>query len=577
MNNKIKLSISLMLSVFALFSFFIIPKPASAMTCDSATLTGDVVTGTPPARARFTYSTSRSTVVNGGGIPTTVQTFYSNGPIEQYISGLAENTTYYFRLEVTNNYGTANLNINNFTTPSCQPIQQNPTVNISANPSTIQSGQSSNLSWNSQNATSCSISQLGNVSLSGNQSVYPTNTTTYTITCYGNNGQQASSSATVYVNQTQQICLDVNANNYGGIMPCTYNNFIQTCQDVNAINYRGVLPCRYNIYIQTCQDINAINYRGALPCSYNQVVVNNQPTVTVYSDQTSVSYNGSATVRWITTNASYCNASGGSVGWAGVKSIGPGSFFTGSLTSTKTFTLTCSNSFGTATDSETITVRAQTQTIISSPKPTPTSLVLITSSVDRNQPIVPTIDNTRPRPGDEINYTVNYQNIGTGAITNLNLQINLPLEVDYLSSSPNNPTIYGNTLVFNLGTLKANGQGTVTIRTRVRNNIPAGTNLNFPATLSYVDPGGNPQSVNANVSAQVFRETEEGVLVPLGANAFWAGFFPTNLFGWLFLLVIILILVYLAKYLFINQSYNKQTTTVTDKPSGKKTTTTTLE
>src|SRR3989338_9062748 len=87
----------------------------------------------------------------------------------------------------------------------------------------------------------------------------------------------------------------------------------------------------------------------------------------------------------------------------------------------------------------------------------------------------------RGKTGDEINYTVSYQNIGTGAITNLSLRIILPIEVDYLFSNPNNPTVFGNTLIFNLGTLRANGQGTVTARVRVQNNIPAGVNLNFPA------------------------------------------------------------------------------------------------
>jgi len=407
---------------------------------------------------------------------------------------------------------------------------QNPTVTIFANPTTVQSGQNSTLTWNSQNATSCSGYWMNSSATSGSGVVVPTSTTSYSITCYGASGTNpATASATVFVNQVQP----------------------------------------------TCQDPNAINYRGALPCIYQPI--NNQPTVVIYSDQVNVPYNGTATVRWITTNASSCYASGGSIGWAGSKSIGPGSFYTGSLTSSKTFTLNCSNSFGSATDSESITVRGQA-TI--NPKPIPTSLVLITSSIDRNQPIVPTIDNTRPRPGDEINYTVSYQNIGTGVITNLNLQINLPFEVDYLSSNPNNPNISSNNLIFNLGTLKANGKGVVTIRTRVRENIPTGTNLNFPATLSYIDPAGQPQSVNANVSAQVWSDPANKDEIAkggfLGANVFGAGFLPTNLFGWLLLLVLILILVFLAKHLY-DQSFRKKTTVITDQPSGKKTTTTTLQ
>ncbi len=376
------------------------------------------------------------------------------------------------------------------------------------------------------------------MSLNSSQTVYPTYTTTYTITCYGTNDQQVNDSVTVYVNQYTQTCQDTSANNYGGTLPCTY-------------------------YTQTCQDVSAINYSGTLPCRYYTPPVNNQPTVVLYADKASVSYNETATVRWLTTNATYCNASGGSIGWAGTKSIGPGSFYTGSLTGSKTYYITCSNDYGSANDSVTISVRGQ---IIPGPRPAPTSLVLITSSVDRNQPIVPTIDNTRPRPGDEINYTVSYQNIGTGAITSLTLRMDLPYEVDYMFSNPNNPTRSGNTLIFNLGTLKANGQGTVTVRVRVRDNIPAGTNLNFPATLSYIDPSGYPQSVSANVSAQVYSEpiVINNEKVNLGANVFGAGFLPTNLFGWLLLLILILILVFLARYLFSpNQPFTKKTTTTT--------------
>jgi len=276
----------------------------------------------------------------------------------------------------------------------------------------------------------------------------------------------------------------------------------------------------------------------------NQPVLNNsKPTVVVSADKTNLNYNGTTFVRWYTTNAISCNASGGSTGWTGTKSIGPGSFYTGSLSTGKIYTLTCKNSFGSTSNSTRITVNKQK---ITHTKPAPTSLVLITSSMNRNQPIIPTIDNTNPRPGDEINYTVNYQNIGTASITNLNLRMFLPPEVDYLSSTPNNPTIVGNNIIFNLGTLRANRRGTVTVKVRVRNNIPAGINLNFPATLSYINPSGQPQSVNANVSAQIWKGTSnKNNTNSLGALAFLFGgnFLPDTLLGWLLLILILTLLI----------------------------------
>ncbi len=77
-----------------------------------------------------------------------------------------------------------------------------PTVTLTAYPSTINVGNSSVLSWTSTNATSCVASGgwSGNKNTNGSQTVNPTQTTTYLINCTGAGGS-ASASATVYVNQ----------------------------------------------------------------------------------------------------------------------------------------------------------------------------------------------------------------------------------------------------------------------------------------------------------------------------------------------------------------------------------------
>lgn len=306
-------------------------------------------------------------------------------------------------------------------------------------------------------------------------------------------------------------------------------------------------------------------------------IIDNQPTVVIYADQTNLPWNGATFIRWHTTNVNSCFASGGSIGWAGAKNIGPASFYTGSLTSSRTYTITCSNNVGSTTDSVTVNVRGQiipTSNNVRPPAPQ-TSLVLITSSLDNNQSINSRLDNARPHPGDEINYTVSYQNIGTASITSLVLRVDLPREVDYIFSNRNNPITSGNTLVFNLGTLRANDRGEVTILVRLQNDAIPGTNLNFPATLSYIDHTGSPQSVTANVSAQVWSEpasvnTDENV--SLGANVFGAGFLPTNLLGWLVLFILILLLVLIAKYLLFSGTsfpFRKETVTISESHEDK--------
>jgi len=74
-------------------------------------------------------------------------------------------------------------------------------VDLTANPTNINRGQSSLLSWTSNNATYCVASNgwSGNKSTHGSETVTPSITTTYTITCY-NGSNSASDTVTVTVN-----------------------------------------------------------------------------------------------------------------------------------------------------------------------------------------------------------------------------------------------------------------------------------------------------------------------------------------------------------------------------------------
>jgi hypothetical protein len=75
---------------------------------------------------------------------------------------------------------------------------------FTANPTSISAGQSSTLAWAVQNATTVSISSVGNVPLTGTQGVSPTTTTTYTLTATNSSGS-VSSQATITVTTAVSI------------------------------------------------------------------------------------------------------------------------------------------------------------------------------------------------------------------------------------------------------------------------------------------------------------------------------------------------------------------------------------
>ncbi len=79
------------------------------------------------------------------------------------------------------------------------PAPARPTVSLTAEPSSIESGKSATLKWSSTGATSASINQgIGDVRTSGSREVFPTQTTTYTMTVKGQGGE-ATASAQVTV------------------------------------------------------------------------------------------------------------------------------------------------------------------------------------------------------------------------------------------------------------------------------------------------------------------------------------------------------------------------------------------
>ena len=80
---------------------------------------------------------------------------------------------------------------------------QPPTVDISADPDTIQAGATSTLTWTSANTDSCDIQpDVGPVDPNGSTTVSPTDTTTYTITATGPGGT-ATDNVTVTVTKME--------------------------------------------------------------------------------------------------------------------------------------------------------------------------------------------------------------------------------------------------------------------------------------------------------------------------------------------------------------------------------------
>ena len=82
--------------------------------------------------------------------------------------------------------------------PPPPPPPAKPTASLTASPASIERGQSSTLTWSTENATTVTIDGIGTVDANGSRDVSPNDSTTYTLTAKGPGGD-ASANARVTV------------------------------------------------------------------------------------------------------------------------------------------------------------------------------------------------------------------------------------------------------------------------------------------------------------------------------------------------------------------------------------------
>jgi len=126
MNTKIKLSVFGILVLIGLFTGANITSAQYVVpTCNSAVLNGYVNPNGSTTTVWFQWGTTASF-----GYTTPQQVFNIPTNFSAEITGLTQNTRYYFRTVAQNVYGTSYGVTISFTTTMCTPI---PTVNLTTN------------------------------------------------------------------------------------------------------------------------------------------------------------------------------------------------------------------------------------------------------------------------------------------------------------------------------------------------------------------------------------------------------------------------------------------------------------
>ncbi|MDQ2945300.1 MAG: immunoglobulin domain-containing protein, partial [Acidobacteriota bacterium] len=269
----------------------------------------------------------------------------------------ASGQTYSFRLTVRNTDGqqaSARTRVST-TTPAKVQI-----LFFIANPTAIDAGQASTLSWSVLNADKVTITpNIGNVNPSnGTVSVMPNATTTYTLTASNANGPDVSSTASVVVRQTQPSFLACTASPMTIIQGETSTLFFSALNatSVSINNGVGNVGMSGNVVVTPTTNSNyiitAVNQFGTATCSVAvQVVPGTSPRIVRFSaSPLSIQAGGTSTLLWLVENADTVTITPvlGNVSRADTRDVQPAQ--------TTEYTLTATNKFGSVAARATVTV-----------------------------------------------------------------------------------------------------------------------------------------------------------------------------------------------------------------------------
>ncbi len=239
-----------------------------------------------------------------------------------------------------------------------------PVVNISANPTTVSAGGTSQLTWSSQSATGCTASGAwsGNKATSGTAQTPTLNTTSdFVLACTGAGGS-GQSAARVTVSSTSPaaptVTLSANpttvAMNGTSTLSWTTSNATSCTGSGGWSGSKSVPNGSQSVGPITASTTYTLACTGAGGTTQKSVTVTLAvaPVVSISANPTTVSAGGTSQLTWSSQNATACSASGA---WSGSKATS-GNAQTPVLNTTSNFVLTCTGAGGSSQSSAQVTV-----------------------------------------------------------------------------------------------------------------------------------------------------------------------------------------------------------------------------
>lgn len=541
--------------------------PATNVAQTTATLNGYFNGGGSPTETRFQYANNSAFV--GSTYTNYVSMIGNTGTFSAPITGLSQNTTYYFRAIAKNSAGTVTATTAlSFTTTGTNPPPPPPNNcvidSFSANPSQINPGSSSTLSWTTTNCTSVSISGIsGTLGLDDSVSTGTlTSDTTFTITATGNG-----------TTDTDTVTVDVITS--GGNNDCTIDEFYADPDDIDEGDNTTLFWETTN-----CTDVDISDGIGdvsndgdeetddlfedeSFTITASNSTSSDSKTITVevdednggnnnndddceidefYASPSSVSYGEKTRLYWETTDCEDVY----------ISNIGneddEGNVNTNNLYQTTTFVITAFGDDGSDSDSITVYVNGQDDPVIyypQNPNPAPNPVIHTTTYISTSgTSALVDLDITsgfeNVSAGERFEIKIEYANTSsTTSAKESELEIVLPKNLIFERISRGEYSKTDHKVFVDLETISPKEKGEITLQVKVSGKARSGERLVTLGTLNYEKNNVKEEVID------ILANKVDGTGSVLGAFAI--GGFSGTLISWLVSILLLMIIYAIAR------------------------------
>ena len=150
-------------------------------------------------------------------------------------------------------------------------------------------------------------------------------------------------------------------------------------------------------------------------------------------------------------------------------------------------------------------------------------------------------------PSERRNYTVTWKNDSTQVLHNVALRVILPAALSFEGADKGSFSQADNTLSYNVQELTAGETGNIVFTATASRALKTGELVVTVGDMVYTDATNVQGDALAYATQTGFVSgTDNG----LGASVFGTGFFPSTLFGWIILIILILLLILTGNHLY---------------------------